>query len=116
MTRTARKEGRYNDKGELILHPVDRLGENCLLAGVLFPGALLWWGWTADKHDFWLVPVSSFILSLPSPSSFKQGLIYCIIAPRKLLLRARRNDSHQFHHDDADRIYTEEFLHRRRGE
>ncbi|KAI2725070.1 hypothetical protein CBS147333_9588 [Penicillium roqueforti] len=42
MTRTARKEGRYNDKGELILHPVDRLGENCLLAGVLFPGALLW--------------------------------------------------------------------------
>lgn len=61
MARTARKEGRFNDKGELILHPVDRLGENCLLGGILFPGALLWWGWTADKHEFWLVPVSSFI-------------------------------------------------------
>ncbi|KAJ5518117.1 Major facilitator superfamily domain general substrate transporter [Penicillium expansum] len=57
MARTARKEGRFNDKGELILHPVDRLGENCLLGGILFPGALLWWGWTADKHEFWLVPL-----------------------------------------------------------
>ncbi|KXG49612.1 Major facilitator superfamily domain, general substrate transporter [Penicillium griseofulvum] len=57
MARTAKKEGRYDDKGELILHPVDRLGENCLFAGILFPGALLWWGWAADKHTFWLVPL-----------------------------------------------------------
>ncbi|KAJ5375430.1 hypothetical protein N7517_007436, partial [Penicillium concentricum] len=57
MARTAREEGRYNDKGKLILHPIDRLGENCLIAGILFPGALLWWGWTADKHEFWLVPL-----------------------------------------------------------
>jgi MFS family permease len=59
MKRTAREEGRFDDEGNLILHPVDRLGENCLLAGILFPGALLWWGWTADKHEFWLVPVST---------------------------------------------------------
>ncbi|EAW18090.1 MFS transporter [Aspergillus fischeri NRRL 181] len=57
MKRTAREEGRFDDEGNLILHPVDRLGENCLLAGILFPGALLWWGWTADKHEFWLVPL-----------------------------------------------------------
>ncbi|KAK1142345.1 hypothetical protein N8T08_007897 [Aspergillus melleus] len=57
MARTARKEGRYDDAGELILHPVDRLGENCLMAGILFPGALLWWGWTAEKQVFWLVPL-----------------------------------------------------------
>lgn len=59
MARTARKEGRYDEVGELILHPVDRLGENCLMAGILFPGALFWWGWTAEKQVFWLVPVSS---------------------------------------------------------
>jgi MFS family permease len=71
MARTAKKEGRYDDKGELILHPVDRLGENCLFAGILFPGALLWWGWAADKHTFWLVPVRSFlfIALLPLPPS-----------------------------------------------
>ncbi|KGO76907.1 Major facilitator superfamily domain, general substrate transporter [Penicillium italicum] len=57
MTRTARKEGRFDPEGKLILHPVDRLGENCLLAGILFPGALLWWGWTADYHKFWLIPL-----------------------------------------------------------
>ncbi|OQE05089.1 hypothetical protein PENVUL_c027G05373 [Penicillium vulpinum] len=57
MVRTARKESRYDDKGELILHPVDRLGENCLIAGILFPGALVWWGWTAEKHMFWLIPL-----------------------------------------------------------
>ncbi|GLA00564.1 hypothetical protein AnigIFM60653_009314 [Aspergillus niger] len=57
MARTARKEGRYDDAGELILHPVDRLGENCLMAGILFPGALLWWGWSAEKQIFWLVPL-----------------------------------------------------------
>jgi hypothetical protein len=28
-------------------------GENSLVAWILFPGALLWWGWTADKHEFW---------------------------------------------------------------
>ncbi|CAI7654356.1 unnamed protein product [Penicillium palitans] len=37
MAWTAQEEGRYNDKGKLILHPIDRLG-------ILFPGALLWWG------------------------------------------------------------------------
>ncbi|GFF47766.1 MFS transporter, putative [Aspergillus udagawae] len=57
MKRTAREEGRFNNDGNLILHPVDRLGENCLLAGILFPGALLWWGWTAEKHEFWVVPL-----------------------------------------------------------
>ncbi|PKX96937.1 putative MFS transporter [Aspergillus novofumigatus IBT 16806] len=25
--------------------------------GYSLPGALLWWGWTADKHEFWLVPL-----------------------------------------------------------
>lgn len=62
MKRTARKEGRFDDDDNLILHPVDRLGENCLLADILFPGALLWWGWAADKHVFWLVPVSTTCL------------------------------------------------------
>ncbi|EAW14727.1 putative MFS transporter [Aspergillus clavatus NRRL 1] len=57
MKRTAREAGRFDDEGNLILHPVDRLGENCLLAGILFPGALLWWGWTAETHEFWLVPL-----------------------------------------------------------
>lgn len=57
MRREAIRQGRYDEQGNLIVRPVDRMNENVWLAAVLFPAAMLWFGWTADKHVFWLVPV-----------------------------------------------------------
>ena len=57
MHREARKANRYDENGKLIFLPEDRMRENTWLGAFLFPSALLWYGWTADKGIFWLCPV-----------------------------------------------------------
>lgn len=59
MAREARRAERYDEKGRLIYRPEDRMRENAWLAAFLFPGALIWYGWTAEKGLFWFIPVSS---------------------------------------------------------
>lgn len=58
MQREARKANRYDEKGRLIYRPEDRMRENAWLGAILYPIALIWYGWTAEKGVFWLVPVS----------------------------------------------------------
>ena len=58
MKRAAYKAGRVDGDGKLVFYPEDRISENALVASIMYPAALLWWGWSADKHVFWLVPVS----------------------------------------------------------
>ncbi|OKL57308.1 hypothetical protein UA08_07498 [Talaromyces atroroseus] len=57
MHREARTAGRYDASGKLILKPEDRMRENALLAAVIYPAALLWFGWTADQGVFWIAPL-----------------------------------------------------------
>ncbi|KAG9243257.1 MFS multidrug transporter-like protein [Calycina marina] len=57
MHREARAAGRYDDNGKLLLQPEDRLRENAWLGAIIFPGALIWYGWTAEKHIYWIVPI-----------------------------------------------------------
>jgi multidrug resistance protein len=58
MNREATKVGRYDENGNIQFLPEDRLRENAWIAAFIYPAALLWFGWTADKHIFWFVPVS----------------------------------------------------------
>jgi multidrug resistance protein len=58
MKREAKRKGRIDAKGKLILKPEDRMRENAWIAGALFPAALIWYGWTAEKGVHWIVPVS----------------------------------------------------------
>jgi multidrug resistance protein len=58
MNREATKAGRYNENGNIQFLPEDRLRENAWVAAFIYPAALVWFGWTADKHIFWFVPVS----------------------------------------------------------
>ncbi|KAF2841882.1 MFS general substrate transporter [Patellaria atrata CBS 101060] len=57
MAREARKAGRYDDRGKLILRPEDRMKENAWIAAVLFPLSLIWYGWAVEKGVHWIVPV-----------------------------------------------------------
>lgn len=57
MQREARKANRYDESGKLVYRPEDRMRENAWLGAFLYPAGLLWYGWTADKGVFWLVPV-----------------------------------------------------------
>lgn len=66
MQREARKAQRYDENGNLIYHPEDRMRENAWLGAFLYPAALIWYGWTADRGVFWLVPVWR---SFPPPFS-----------------------------------------------
>lgn len=114
MQRAAHKTGRIDKDGKPILIPEDRIRENALVAGIMYPLALLWWGWTIDKHVFWIVPVNIFHFlllyltsSYPITSRTKFGdYTNTNKAHRKLLLRLRLHVNHQRDHDDADRVYT----------
>ncbi|KAH8685708.1 major facilitator superfamily domain-containing protein [Tricladium varicosporioides] len=67
MHREARAANRYDENGKLVFIPEDRLRENAYLAAIMFPGALIWYGWTADKGVFWLVPmIANFFFGVGS--------------------------------------------------
>ncbi|KAH8690746.1 MFS transporter [Talaromyces proteolyticus] len=55
MKREASKAGRYDENGNIKFRPDDRIMENVLISALLYPAAMLWFGWTADKHVFWFV-------------------------------------------------------------
>jgi multidrug resistance protein len=59
MHREARKAGRYDASGKLLLRPEDRMRENAWIAAVLWPGALLWYGWTVQHGVIWIVPMAA---------------------------------------------------------
>jgi multidrug resistance protein len=67
MYREARKAGRYDENGKLIFIPEDRLRENAWMAAVVFPGALIWYGWSAEKGVIWIVPmIANFFFGIGS--------------------------------------------------
>lgn len=58
MAREARKAKRYDEHGKLKYIPEDRMRENAWIAAFMYPAALVWYGWTVEKHTFWVVPAS----------------------------------------------------------
>ncbi|KAG8158666.1 hypothetical protein KVR01_011788 [Diaporthe batatas] len=59
MVREAKKAGRYDARGRLVFLPEDRLRENAWLAASMYPAAMLWFGWCADKGVFWVAPMAA---------------------------------------------------------
>ncbi|KXH47162.1 major facilitator superfamily transporter [Colletotrichum nymphaeae SA-01] len=56
MAREARKAGRYDPDGKLILLPEDRMRENIWIAATVYPASLIYYGWVVEKGLFWFVP------------------------------------------------------------
>lgn len=60
MVREARRAGRYDGlTGKLQYRPEDRMRENAWLAAFLYPAALVWYGWSAERGVFWAVPLAA---------------------------------------------------------
>lgn len=57
MAREARAAGRFDASGKLKYLPEDRMRENAWIAAAVYPAALLWYGWTAQKGVMWLAPM-----------------------------------------------------------
>jgi len=67
MHREARRAGRYDDRRKLIFRPEDRMKENAWIAAILWPSALIVYGWTAEKGIHWIVPmISNFFFGIGS--------------------------------------------------
>ena len=73
MAREAKKAKRYDEHGKLVYRPEDRMRENAWIAAFLYPAALVWYGWTAQKGVFWVVPVSLRTKVLLSRSVLSQS-------------------------------------------
>ncbi len=55
MAREARKAGRRDAEGRLVFLPEDRMRENMWLAATMYPVALVWYGWAAQRELHWMV-------------------------------------------------------------
>ncbi|KAI2473142.1 major facilitator superfamily transporter multidrug resistance [Annulohypoxylon bovei var. microspora] len=67
MVRAAEKAQRYDAHGKLIYLPEDRMRENAWIAATLYPGALIWSGWTLQYGIHWAAPsVANFFFGVGS--------------------------------------------------
>lgn len=67
MAREARRAGRRDAEGRLVYLPEDRMRENMWLAATLYPGALVWYGWAAQKGlHFMVTSVANFLFGCGS--------------------------------------------------
>ncbi|KAI0528191.1 major facilitator superfamily domain-containing protein [Xylaria bambusicola] len=74
MERSARKAGRYDARGRLIYYPEDRVRENAWISSTLYPGALIWFGWTLQTQQHWIVPsVANFFFGVGSMLVFSMA-------------------------------------------
>ncbi|KAK3678949.1 hypothetical protein LTR78_001402 [Recurvomyces mirabilis] len=48
MAREARNAGRYDENGKLMYRPEDRMRENAWIGAILWPAAIITYGWTAQ--------------------------------------------------------------------
>ncbi|KAK6366935.1 hypothetical protein LTS17_010486 [Exophiala oligosperma] len=56
MIREAIKAGRRDASGHLIYLPEDRMQENAWISAVVYPGSLIWYGWTVQYKLHWIIP------------------------------------------------------------
>ncbi|KAK7967768.1 MFS transporter OpS2 [Apiospora aurea] len=67
MHRAAERAGRYDAGGRLVYLPEDRMRENAWISATLFPGALVWYGWSVQHGVHWIVPgLSNFFFGVGS--------------------------------------------------
>lgn len=67
MVRAAEKAQRYDARGKLVYLPEDRMRENAWISATLYPGALVWSGWTTYYGVHWAAPaVANFFFGVGS--------------------------------------------------
>ncbi|KAL9613228.1 MAG: hypothetical protein Q9167_002244 [Letrouitia subvulpina] len=75
MAREARKANRKDETGKLIFRPEDRMRENAWIAAIVYPAALVWYGWTAEKGVHWTVPlIANFFFGVGSMLVFSMAI------------------------------------------
>ena len=71
MRREAIRANRIDENGRLKYVPEDRMRENAWLGAILYPAALIWYGWSVDKGVYWIVPaIANFFYGVGSMMIF----------------------------------------------
>src|SRR5204862_1092155 len=116
MAREAKRANRIDEQDSLICHPEDRMRENALLGALLYPTALIWYGWTVEHGVHWLVPVSPPFYCRVSRFFFfiamESSRLTKVADDCGFLLRIWLNDHFQYVHNDADRVYAKKIIYR----
>ncbi|KKZ66252.1 hypothetical protein EMCG_08023 [[Emmonsia] crescens] len=74
MQREAKKANRVDESGMYIYRPEDRMGENAWLGAFIYPAAMIWYGWAAEKSVFWAVPaIANFFFGIGSMIIFSMS-------------------------------------------
>ena len=110
MAREARKAGRYDEKGRLVYRPEDRMKENAWVGALMFPAALIVYGWTAyyGKHPHLQPSTTTHPLTLPHRSPPRRA------HDRRLLLRRGQHAHLRHGHHHAHRVPPPAIQQRRR--
>jgi hypothetical protein len=109
MKREAIKANRVDERGKLVFRPEDRMRENAWLGALMYPCALIWYGWTVQKGVFWIAPVSHLetfqsttgTMQVPCSGSDTCGTDDC-----ELLLWGWVDDHFRHVHDHVNRVYA----------
>jgi MFS family permease len=74
MEREARMAGRYDGSGRLVMYPEDRVRENAWISAALYPGTLMFFGWSVQSHFHWAVPsTANFFFGIGSMLIFSMA-------------------------------------------
>ena len=104
MHREARKAGRYDENGNLIFQPEDRMRENAWLGAFMYPIALFWYGWSAQEGVHWICPVSR--LTSPATCNQESGTDLSTPDDCQFLLRRGHHARLRHRHDNAYRVHA----------
>jgi multidrug resistance protein len=95
MHREARKAGRFDERGRLKFIPEDRMQENAWLGALIFPAALIMYGWTARYGVNTAAPmIANFFFGVGSMLIF--ALVRCLLTIRKLIHMLIRTAGHDY--------------------
>ncbi|KAF3491755.1 MFS multidrug transporter [Arthroderma uncinatum] len=74
MKREARRANRVDANGRYIFIPEDRMRENAWLGALIFPSALIWYGWTSENGVHWFPTIlANFFFGLGSMIIFSMS-------------------------------------------
>lgn len=113
MKREAIKAKRIGEDGRLIYLPEDRMRENAWLGAILYPAALIWYGWTVEKGVFWLAPVSHFRDARSRCCKVPNTNTWCATDDSEFLLWRWQHADLCHGHNHAHRVHAQKSIIRR---
>ena len=106
MSKRAKTTG-YSDSARVIsFQPEDRMRENSFLSLAILSSALVWYGWTAERGEYWIIPVRFPMEHCVYKQVIDDKLTRFIdLVDSELLYRSRYYDNLRHRHHHPHRVH-----------